>query len=582
MPINISIVYAKREKSDFDRYTFPLLGRPVAYYPIHAALNTSIMYKVYLSTDSPKLTLYGSRITGLTLIPREHSQSTLTEEIKKSLHFVLQNNSQKINTITIQFANSPCITNDLIFNAISFLDDNKNYDSVVTCMRRGEFSPARMFSYNNEELVQDENLLDYNENVYFLDHRLMVVRPDCILDNDIKSNNVETVLGQKIHPVIQQEGVWDIDYPWQIPHVERWLRKNDFSDTKSIYELDRVKLKEKVNPEKLKSKDIQKLLITTVPFGENNTKPLEMIEGTNSIKYTINPLNRKLKENELCEMIPGFDLLIAGTEPITMKVLNNADKLKIISRVGVGLDNVDLNVARERGIQVCYTPDAPSPAVAELTIAHMLNLLRHIPSVDYKMRSGIWNRIQGQRLANLTIGIIGIGRIGLRVLKHLQGFDPVRILVNDLNPREDIYKIFNAHHVEKEEIYTSADIISLHVPLTNMTRNLITKNELKLMRPSTVVINTSRGGIINENDLFECLTSNQISGAAIDVFETEPYSGRLVELENCYFSCHMGSMTKDCREKMEIEATEEIVRFVSHVDLRSQVPEQEYINQMER
>lgn len=581
MSINVAIIFGKREKTDFDRYTFPLLSRPVAYYPIFTALHTSEIDKVYLSTDSPKLILYGSRIEGLKMILREHSQETLTEEIKRSLNFVAKNNAEEINTVTILFANSPCITNDLIFNAISFLDENPDYDSVITGMRRGEFSPARMFSYKNNNFSQDKNLLNYNENVYFLDHRLMVTRPKNILDNDIKSNYVESILNEKIHPVIQQEGIWDIDYPWQIPHIEKWLRQNHFTDTKSIYKKNRIKLTGKAVFKK--SNDVKKLLITTVPFGEIDTKSLEILRANNNIEYVINPLNRKLKENELCEMISDFDLIVAGTEPITKKVLDNAKKLKIISRVGIGLDSVDLNTAREYGIKVCYTPDAPSPAVSELAVAHMLNLLRHIPSVDQKIRAGIWNRIQGHRLANQTIGIIGIGRIGLRVLKHLQGFSPVKILVNDLNPSEEIYRIYNAQYVEKEELYSSSDIITLHVPLTRLTKNLIRKEQLEMMKSTALLINTSRGGIINEKDLYEALSRNQIAGAAIDAFEKEPYSGNLIELENCYFTCHMGSMTKDCRARMEIEAVEEIIRFVNGEELISPVPEEEYQNQkMER
>lgn len=580
MSINVAIVFAKKEKTDFDRYTFPLLERPVAYYPIHAALYTSLIDSVFLSTDSPKLLLYGSTIGGLNILSREYSQDTLTEEIKKNLSLVVENTEQELNTVTILFANSPCITNDLIFNAISFLDENIQYDSVVTGMRRGEFSPARMYSHKNGRFEQDKGLLNYSDNVYFLDHRLMVTRPRNILNNDIKSNYVESILGENIHPVIQQEGIWDIDYPWQIPQVERWLRQNQFTETKSIYKKNIILSSGDVKRKKIKSDDYKKLLITTVPFGEIDRQPLELLDSNKNIEYVINPLNRKLKENELKEIIADYDMIIAGTEPITKKVLNNADKLKIISRVGIGLDSVDLNTAREKGITVCYTPDAPAPAVAELTIGLMLNLLRHISSVDRKMRAGIWNRIQGKRLSNMTIGIIGTGRVGSKVLKHIQGFNPRNILVNDILPKKDMYKIYNAHLVEKNEIYSMSDIITIHVPLTNLTRNMITSEQIEMMKPSALLINTSRGGIINEDDIFDALTGKKIAGAAIDTFVNEPYAGKLIELENCYFTCHMGSMTEDCRARMEIEATEEIIRFVNGDKLISIVPEDEYTNQL--
>ena len=148
-----------------------------------------------------------------------------------------------------------------------------------------------------------------------------------------------------------------------------------------------------------------------------------------------------------------YDIIIAGTEPLNKNVLKRAKRLKLISRVGIGLDSVDLVAAKKFNIKVSYTPDAPSPAVAELTIAHILNALRYIPLVDRKLRSGIWDRLQGVRLSNMIIGIIGVGRIGRRVLKHLQGFNPKEILVNDLKPDYDFYNLHFAKHVEKEVIY---------------------------------------------------------------------------------------------------------------------------------
>jgi len=320
------------------------------------------------------------------------------------------------------------------------------------------------------------------------------------------------------------------------------------------------------------------ILITTVPFGKINERPLELLKGNNQVRYIINPLNRKLKEKELKDMIQDFDIVIAGTEPITKNVLESAKNLKLISRVGIGLDNVDLTYAKKKNINVSYTPDAPTAAVSELTIGHMINLMRHLPLVDREIRSGKWQRMYGERLSSRTIGIIGTGRIGSRVLRHLQGFDPNEILVNDLNPNYNLYNITHSKHVEKDYIYRNADIISLHIPLTKLTKNLITKDEIKKMKDTSVIINTSRGGIVNEIDLYTALKMKNISGAAIDVFESEPYSGNLIELDNCLLSCHMGSMTKDCRARMELEATEEALRFVNGKKLQNRVPEEDYIN----
>ena len=318
-----------------------------------------------------------------------------------------------------------------------------------------------------------------------------------------------------------------------------------------------------------------KALITTVPFGNKNRLPLELLEGA-GIDYTINPLNKKLTEDELAELIEGFDVVIAGTEPITERVMERGSKMKLISRVGIGLDSVDLLAARRRGIQVSYTPDAPSPAVAELTLGLMICLLRFVHVSSSQLHRGIWQRHLGRRLANVTIGIIGLGRIGVRVLNRLQAFGTPRLLVNDLLPNAELNRRFKLEWVDKETLYREADLITLHVPLTRNTKNMITKEQLLLMKPDAIVINTSRGGIINEDDLYEVMKDGHLSGAAIDVFEHEPYTGKLQEIERCIITAHMGSMSEDCRARMEIEATEEVIRFFKGQDLQSSAPQEEY------
>ena len=318
-----------------------------------------------------------------------------------------------------------------------------------------------------------------------------------------------------------------------------------------------------------------KVLITTVPFADKNSLPLELLKGVGA-NFVINPIGRKLKEEELAELIGDFDILIAGTEPITAFVLSKASKLKLISRVGIGLDNVDLLEAQKRGILVSYTPDAPAPAVAELTIGLMLSLLRNIHLANKQMHEGEWNRYFGRRIPEITIGIIGVGRIGGRVLRRLSSFGTPRILVNDLTPNRNVADKLKLEWVDKETIFREADLISLHLPLTSQTRDLVKKNQLLSMKKDALIINTSRGGIINENDLFEVLEKGHLEGAAIDVFEREPYSGDLAKIERCILTSHMGSMSIDCRIKMEIEATEEAVRFISNAPLKSLVPNSEY------
>ncbi len=318
-----------------------------------------------------------------------------------------------------------------------------------------------------------------------------------------------------------------------------------------------------------------KVLITTVPFGENNRFPLDLLENA-GIEYLINPHNKKLTENQLSELIGDFEVLIAGTEQITDKVMSQAPKLKLISRVGIGLDSVDLIAAKKRGIKISYTPDAPAPAVAELTLSMILTLLRSVHVSNLQMHHGKWERIFGRRLTDVTVGIIGVGRIGTHLLRCMSGFGKIHVLANDIMPNNQLNRDFNLEWVTKEQIYKESDIISLHLPLTPLTRNMICREQLLQMKKGAFVINTSRGGIINEDDLHKAMAERHLGGAAIDVFEDEPYTGKLIEIDRCLLTAHMGSMSIDCRSQMEIEATEEAVRFLAGKPLEGEVPQSEY------
>ena len=323
-----------------------------------------------------------------------------------------------------------------------------------------------------------------------------------------------------------------------------------------------------------------KVLITTVPFGDKNRLPLELLENA-GMEYCINPYNAKLTEGQLAELVTDFDAIIAGTESISEKVMAQASNLKLISRVGIGLDGVDLMAARRRGIKVSYTPDAPAPAVAELTLGMILILLRSAHVSNAQMHQGRWQRILGRRLAEVTVGILGVGRIGARVLRRTKAFGTPKILANDIFPNYALNREFKLEWVTKEQVYREADIISLHLPLTHLTKNMIRREQLLQMKPDAMIVNTSRGGIINEHDLYDVMKAGHLSGAAIDVFEQEPYAGKLGEIERCLLTAHMGSMSIDCRTRMEIEATEEAIRFLTGMPLESEVPQVEFDVQSE-
>ncbi len=577
-PRNLAVILGKEEGSSFNRYLAPVLGRTVVTYPILAAKHSPFVDIVSLHTDSRSLAEHVNSRGDVRIIPRSSSETSLTEELKHSIELDAGKGGYVPNLVAILFANSPCVHADFLTQAVKVLDEQPRIDSVASTMRRSEFEPSRMFRLKESGLLERVSPT-YHDNLdpFFLDKRFMVVRWEVLKKISNQSDLVESLLGTTIYPMIQDEGVWDIDYAWQVPGAERWLRQNGFTDERTPYD-SAAKPSITVTSLSRPSEDVMRVLIGTVPFGELDRSPLDLLERTPGISYSTNPTARRFKEEEIATYIREYDILIAGTERISKKVLANARKLKLIVRVGIGLDSVDLEEARRLGIQVSYTPEAPSPAVAELTIAHMLNLLRRLPIIDRKMRSGVWQRIQGERLANQVVGVIGTGRVGKRVIKHLQGFSPKAILVNDLQPDRDFYSLYRSEHVEKDVIYRECDIITLHVPLTSQTRDLISSRQMSMMKKHALLINTSRGGIINEDDLYTALEHGQIGGAAIDVFEEEPYSGKLIELENCLVSSHIGSMTRDCRCAMEYLAAEEAVRFAKGAQLLWQVPEEEYTN----
>ncbi len=200
--------------------------------------------------------------------------------------------------------------------------------------------------------------------------------------------------------------------------------------------------------------ELPKVLITTIPFSEKDRMPLDLLENA-GIEFLINPYNKKITEDQLADIVTDFDVIIAGTEPITEYVMERATNLKLIVRVGIGLDSVDLLAARQRGIHVSYTPDAPSPAVAEMTIGLMLVLLRFVHLSNNRVHQGEWVRYFGRRLSEVSIGIVGIGRIGSLVIRHLAGFDCARIIVNDINPLIEVpeHPDCTIENANKEKIY---------------------------------------------------------------------------------------------------------------------------------
>jgi|SRR5690606_5417678 len=302
-----------------------------------------------------------------------------------------------------------------------------------------------------------------------------------------------------------------------------------------------------------------RILIATHPFGKTGRKPLELLQET-GWELIFNPHGRRLKKSDIPELIEGVDAIIAGTEPYSEEVLRKS-KLKVISRVGIGLDSVPLKACKEMGISVTYTPDAPSQGVAELTVANIINLARHVIPSDRSVREGAWNRLMGGLINDVTIGIVGIGRIGKLVTQLLQPFRP-NLLACDINPDMAFGEKYGLKWCNKEEIFRASDIITLHIPGSKRNHNYLDRQTIATMKTGAAVINTSRGVVVDERALYDALVQKHLSGAALDVFVHEPYEGPLRELDNVILTAHIAASANGSRYLMELGAVEDCIRVL--------------------
>ena len=303
------------------------------------------------------------------------------------------------------------------------------------------------------------------------------------------------------------------------------------------------------------------VLISTSSFNLANFAQLSDLKKA-GVEVKLNPFAARLTEEQVIDLL-GTDTigLIAGLEPLTQNVLKSAKSLKVIARVGTGLDSVDLVAAKELEIIVLNTPDAPTKAVAELTIAHILGLLRHVSQADRQIRSGVWKGLMGSLLETKTVGIVGFGRIGKRVATLLSAFG-ASVIISDAQVKSGDFQ-----NVGLDELCTRSDIVSLHLPYCEATHHIIDEKRMNLMKKGSFIVNISRGGLVDEAMLLVALKSGHIAGAALDCFEQEPYEGELRNLENVQITAHMGSYARETRDLMEQEASRLLVNALHEKNL---------------
>ena len=294
-----------------------------------------------------------------------------------------------------------------------------------------------------------------------------------------------------------------------------------------------------------------KVLLGPSTFAELDYSPLKRLASA-GFSVVENHFKRKLTKAELIDLLTeDVEGLIAGLEPLDHEVMRKSN-LRVISRCGSGMSNVDVDAAKGLGIKVCSTPDGPTTAVAELTIGSMISLLRMIPLMDHSLRQGSWNKMIGTQLDGKTVAIIGFGRIGRRVAELLSAFN-TRILVIDpfLNEADIEFPV-----LKLEDALPQADIVTLHA---SGETTIISKEEFGLIKPGAFLLNAARGALVDENELIKALEAEKIKGVWIDTFSREPYVGPLSGFRQVILTPHVGSYTFECRRAMEMESVENLI-----------------------
>ena len=296
--------------------------------------------------------------------------------------------------------------------------------------------------------------------------------------------------------------------------------------------------------------------ISTSSFAAYSDEPLDKLRDA-GFQLRLNPHGRKLTAEEAQQHIDGAVGLLAGTEPLSREVLAAAAGLRVISRVGAGVDNVDRDAARYLGIDVKATPEAHVDAVAELTVAGLLAALRRIPEADRSVRNG-WHKPAGRLLRGNTVGIVGLGRVG-RAVANLLGPFGADLIATDPNKDFAAAEWLGVQYVELDNLLAASNVVTVHVHLSEGTRHIIGEGALSRMKPDAVLVNTSRGGLVDEVALARHLRQHPDALAYLDCFEQEPYRGELTELDNAVLTPHIGTYARECRVRMELEAVKNLL-----------------------
>lgn len=305
----------------------------------------------------------------------------------------------------------------------------------------------------------------------------------------------------------------------------------------------------------------KKIFVSTVAFSGNDY--LKKVLSSTGAHVMYNPFGRRLSSDELIKILnEGYEYAIIGLDKITSEILSKLNgKLKVISKYGVGIDNIDIKSCNKQNIRVVTSDGVNKRSVSELALGSILSLCRNIYVTSNELKNGVWNKNGGVELSYKTVGIIGLGNIGKDLVRLLQPFN-CKILVNDIAPDFEFIEKNDLILTEKEQIYSECDIISLHIPLTKLTQNLITKKELGKMKRNSILINTARGELVNLKDLEYFLKTKRIGGASIDVYDIEPPTNMdLLSIKNLINTPHIGGNSYEAVIAMGLSAIDNLINI---------------------
>ncbi|MCB9063388.1 MAG: hydroxyacid dehydrogenase [Halobacteriovoraceae bacterium] len=282
----------------------------------------------------------------------------------------------------------------------------------------------------------------------------------------------------------------------------------------------------------------------------------------------------KLSQEEITQLLPNAaGLIIRSATNITVETLEKAQKLKYVIRAGEGTDNIDLKACQTKGVKVSNTPGANNNSAAEHAVALLMTVLRHTAAADKSMKEGKWEKSKytGVELLNKKVGVVGFGRIGQIFAKRIGGFEPEILFYDPFIEKTDLIYANKAESLE--QIFSECEIISLHTPLTESTKGFVNSKLLNLMQPNSILINASRGGIVNEDDLYSLLSEGKIRGAGFDVFNSEPLEkeSKLSSLSNLVLTPHLGASTEEAQIRVGAMAVQQMQEFFINNNLLNEV-----------